>query len=181
MRGSLNATADADLDKAKTAADAVAASAQPGVEASAMTGYGDDLQQQIQAQHEAESLKTEGGLQDLIKQQHPGERDVFAGFDAGLAGPNSSAYTDTIAKAQTLSDYLDKTTQAAQRQLGNPMNKGNQRGPQKTPAPPIPDTGPYTAPDPSREGEPEPSDLPPGYYQPRDDQGNPTGPPQPIP
>lgn len=160
------------LDAAKTAADQVAAGALPGVAAQDMPGYNAANDLQTAAQTAANALTTGVSPTQLTKDV-PGTGDrSFEAQLVNIAGANPFAAAQT--KAKSLSDYLNQATTAAYKPL-----------PPAAPPPPqeVPDSdriGPALLPANAAPSTPS-TDIPPGYTQPRDDEGNPTGPPVPIP
>jgi hypothetical protein len=89
-----------EYNSAKSAADQVIGSAQPGTDYTATPGYSAAVDQINAAQQDQTNLGTTGGVQDLLKRQY-GANDSQAAFDASLLGTQQVTNPDLMAYLNT--------------------------------------------------------------------------------
>lgn len=105
-RAGLTGMVGGELDDATNAADKVVAGIQHGTDPTAAAGYGDALQKQNDAENDAQTLGTPGGLQGLLGRKYGDSADQGQ-FDSSLI-VGSRDFDPVQARAKSLGDYLDQ-------------------------------------------------------------------------
>lgn len=113
----LTSNVNGELDKAKTDADAAYANVQPGTltDYTQVAGYGNALDEQTQAQTDAGSLGSAGGIQWALQKQ--GDTADQGAFDSQLlvGNPDVVAGVGAAQQKASLGDYLDSVGKNAAR------------------------------------------------------------------
>lgn len=129
-RGELLGGVNSQIDAAKAGTDKVLAGAAPGADPTEATGYQDALSANKKALDAANSLGSQGGLADLLTQQHKvGQEGAL--FDANLLGGRIDS--DAGKRAASLSDYLLNAKPATAPAKAPPVKPGGQQTPFPSP------------------------------------------------
>lgn len=163
-RAALTGMVGGELDDATNAADKVVSGIQHGTDPTAAPGYLDALQKQNDAEGDAATLGTQGGLQGLLGRKY-GDTADQGQFDSSLL-VGARDFDPVQARAKNLGDYLDQQAFPAAAAL---------------PVVPIVPDNPYTPPPPTPGDVAQPPQTsgvpgPSGVKKPRPPPGTPSTP-----